>query len=92
MNMTCENNNFNYSIISLHGREAMKDCRQLERSRLKIARGMETLTFMNRCRSTGTIPNFAKINHHLNNRNNDIFTCASLDLIGREIKHNMKRL
>lgn len=90
MNSTHEN--INNSIISLHGRDTMKDIWHLERSWLKIDRGTTTLKFLKRYRTTSIFPNFALIKHHLNNGNTDTFTCAGLQLIGREIKCLIKQL
>ena len=79
--ISCGNNNINYNIISLHGRETVKEFHQLDRSRQKISKGTEMLTFLKRCRSTRTTPDFAKIIHHPYIKYADISTRTNLDLI-----------
>ena len=89
-NSSCES--LNESIHSLHGRDSLQAIKLLEKKWITLNCGIERLSFLKRCRTGCIIPNFARTKHSLKKRYNGILSCASMDLIKKEIRKVRKQL
>ena len=82
----------NNQIKALHGRYMLRRIWLFECTRIKNAHRTTYLNFLKKCRNYQIVPCFAKFNHHLKKKHENIFTTLNMSIVWGEIKQTRKEL